>query len=52
MATKNTAFNTMHGTVWAWKCYRCNLYFKDEAYAHMHKIVMNHSVVKIQLAAV
>ena len=36
----------------AWKCYRCNLYFKDKAHVHMHKVVMNHSVDKIQLAVV
>ena len=35
--------------VQAWKCYRCNLCFKDEAHVRMHRRVMNHSVAKIQL---
>ena len=33
-----------------WKCYRCNLYFQNEAHAHMHKSVMNHSVTRVRLA--
>ena len=51
MITKNTVLGIVHDTVLAWKCYRCNLYFKDEAHAYMHKVVMNHPVVKIQLTA-
>ena len=52
MITKNTMLDVVHDTVLAWKCYRCNLYFKDEAHAYMHKVVMNHPVVKIQLTGV
>lgn len=41
----------MRGMVRAWKCYRCNLYFKYETHAHMHRGVMNHSVARIKLVA-
>ena len=36
----------------SWKCYRCNLSFKDESVANMHKQISNHSVSKekIQIA--
>ena len=40
----------MCGMAQAWKCYRCNLYFTDEAHAQIHRRVMNHSVTKIKLA--
>ena len=35
-----------------WKCYRCNLSFKDEDVANIHKQISNHSVSKerIQIA--
>ena len=33
----------------AWKCYRCNLIFKEEAHAILHKDISNHSVSKIGL---
>ena len=29
-----------------WKCFRCNLSFKDEEIAEMHKQISNHSVSK------
>ncbi len=29
-----------------WKCYRCNLSFKDKELAEMHKEIDNHSVRK------
>jgi len=29
-----------------WKCFRCNLSFKDENVAEMHKQISNHSVRK------
>ena len=29
-----------------WKCYRCNLSFKDENLAEMHKQIAEHSVTK------
>jgi len=31
-----------------WKCFRCNLSFKDEVVAEMHKQISNHSVRKIK----
>ena len=36
----------------SWKCYRCNLSFKDEYVAKIHKQISNHSVSKerIQIA--
>jgi len=35
----------------AWKCFRCNLTFKDESIAHMHNDISNHSVSKIKTLA-
>ena len=29
-----------------WKCFRCNLSFKDEQVAEMHKQISKHSVTK------
>ena len=29
-----------------WKCFRCNLSFKDEQVAEMHKEISSHSVTK------
>ena len=31
-----------------WKCFRCNLTFKDEQLAEMHKQIENHSVTKVK----
>jgi len=31
-----------------WKCYRCNLTFKDEDLARIHKKISSHSVTKIK----
>ena len=31
-----------------WKCYRCNLSFKDDQVAKMHKEISEHSVTKIK----
>ena len=31
-----------------WKCYRCNLTFKEDQLAEMHKSISNHSVSKIK----
>ncbi|WP_256359031.1 hypothetical protein [Candidatus Nitrosopumilus salaria] len=31
-----------------WKCYRCNLTFKDEDVAKMHKKISSHSITKIK----
>ena len=33
----------------AWKCYRCNLSFKDENVANIHKQISNHSVSKVRI---
>ena len=31
-----------------WKCYRCNLSFKDDDVAEMHKQISEHSVTKVK----
>jgi hypothetical protein len=31
-----------------WKCFRCNLSFKDENVATLHKNISNHSVKKVK----
>jgi len=33
----------------AWKCYRCNLTFKHESHAILHKDISKHSARQIQL---
>lgn len=35
----------------AWKCYRCHLYFREEAHAHTHADVTNHSPSRVRIAA-
>ncbi|HSB50748.1 MAG TPA: hypothetical protein VLC72_05420 [Nitrosopumilaceae archaeon] len=32
----------------AWKCFRCNLTFKDENLAKMHREISKHSVSKVK----
>ena len=32
----------------AWKCFRCNLSFKEEEVASLHKEISNHSVSKVK----
>ncbi len=32
----------------SWKCFRCNLSFKDEVVADMHKEISTHSVTKVK----
>ena len=32
----------------AWKCFRCNLSFKDEEVANLHKQISDHSVSKVK----
>ena len=34
-----------------WKCYRCNIYFRDEAHAQTHADVTNHSLSRVRIAA-
>jgi len=31
-----------------WKCFRCNLSFKDDQLAEMHKQISEHSVTKVK----
>ena len=31
-----------------WKCFRCNLSFKDNNLAEMHKEISNHSITKVK----
>ncbi len=31
-----------------WKCFRCNLSFKDKNLAEMHKEILNHSITKVK----
>ena len=31
-----------------WKCFRCNLSFKDDNLAEIHKKISNHSVTKVK----
>jgi len=33
----------------AWKCYRCNLEFKEEFHAEMHHQITKHSTRLIEL---
>jgi len=35
-------------TTESWKCFRCNLSFKDENVADMHKEISTHSVTKVK----
>ncbi len=35
-----------------WKCFRCNLSFKDEQIAKMHKEISAHSVTKVKTIVV
>jgi len=33
----------------AWKCYRCDLTFKDKSHVRLHKDISNHSARQISL---
>jgi len=33
----------------AWKCYRCDLIFREESHAVLHKDLANHFARKIEL---
>jgi hypothetical protein len=35
-------------TEMVWKCFRCNLSFKDDQIAEMHKEISAHSVTKVK----
>ena len=35
----------------AWKCFRCDLSFKDEKVANLHKQISKHSIRKIKVIA-
>ncbi|HXV50787.1 MAG TPA: hypothetical protein VD689_01515 [Nitrosopumilaceae archaeon] len=37
-------------TATAWKCYRCELIFKEEDHAEIHKKISNHPSQKIKIA--
>ncbi|HSA98540.1 MAG TPA: hypothetical protein VLF17_05630 [Candidatus Nitrosotenuis sp.] len=37
-------------TTTAWKCYRCDLTFKQETYANLHKDICKHESRQIQVA--
>jgi len=39
-------------TIKAWKCYRCDLTFKDESHVIIHKDISNHDARKIEMIAV
>jgi hypothetical protein len=32
-----------------WKCYRCNLSFKEQSHAEIHKNISNHNFTKITI---
>ena len=32
----------------AWKCFRCNLSFKEEEHAKMHQEISKHAVTKVK----
>ncbi len=39
---------TLNMTELVWKCFRCNLSFKDEELAEMHKKISTHSTTKVK----
>ena len=45
--SKNVVFILM--TAEAWKCFRCNLTFRNEELARLHKDISKHSVSEIKL---
>lgn len=34
-----------------WKCYRCNLVFKEKSHTEIHNRISSHSVTEIKIAA-
>ena len=41
----------LHMTEVASKCFRCNLIFRDENLAAIHKEIMNHSTTRVRVQA-
>ncbi len=39
---------TLRMSEMVWKCFRCNLSFKDDQIAKMHKEISAHSVTKVK----
>ncbi|MFY9301539.1 MAG: hypothetical protein WAO91_10170 [Candidatus Nitrosotenuis sp.] len=37
-------------TTTAWKCYRCDLTFREESVAGLHKSICNHESRQIRIA--
>jgi hypothetical protein len=33
----------------AWKCYRCNLIFREKSHANIHEDISNHPAQKIEV---
>ena len=45
------SYCVMSGMI-AWKCYRCNLVFKDQSHVIMHDEVSRHDAIEVKLATV
>ena len=39
---------TLNMSELVWKCFRCNLTFKDEEFAEIHKKISKHSTTKVK----
>ena len=39
-------------TIKAWKCYRCDLTFKEESHVLLHKDISKHPLRQIELISV
>ncbi|MGI0070204.1 MAG: hypothetical protein ACREA3_09575 [Nitrosotalea sp.] len=37
-------------TTTAWKCYMCNLTFKEKSHASIHNEVSRHSAIEVKMA--
>ena len=44
-------FLGLYMTETVWKCFRCNLSFKDYNLAEMHKEISDHSITKVKTLA-
>lgn len=38
----------LYMSVMIWKCFRCNLSFKDDQLAEIHKEISSHSITKVK----